>query len=156
MLTHSVTQSLTHARSFAETGVGGGAGQDGLKPAESAAEAARRPYFGVQGPHSDSKDPFDMSQCNELGVCSSANEIRDYRRYFYEEFSQYLLGQGDCLYDDVLEVVYLWATGSFDVLELYVPDRGYGDVAVVDTLLNHNAIARARSAVVAENDPFFR
>jgi len=141
---------------LAETGIGGGAGQDGKYPASDARSTAHRPYWGVQGPPTDSNDPFQMHKCDAAGVCTDSNEIREYRRYFYEQFSAYLLGEqgeqedgspGGCLYDSAIEAVYLWATGSFDVLELYVPDRGYGDPAVVQTIVDHNAVARLRNGV---------
>lgn len=100
-----------------------------------------------------SNDPFQMHKCDAAGVCTDSNEIREYRRYFYEQFSAYLLGeQGECLHDSAVEAAYLWATGSFDVLELYVPDRGYGDPAVVQTIVDHNAAARLRNGLASGVD----
>ena len=150
-----ITSSGT-ALQLAETGIGGGAGQDGKYPAPDALSAARRPYWGVQGPVKEdhSNDPFQMHKCDAAGVCTDSNEIREYRRYFYEQFSAYLLGEQEdgCLYDSAIEAVYLWATGSFDVLELYVPDRGYGDPAVVQTIVDHNAAARLRNGLASGVD----
>lgn len=70
---------------YSETGVGGGASQDGRTPATTVAEAARRPYWGIQGPpkEDESNDPFRMDLCDESGACSDTNEIREWRRSFY-------------------------------------------------------------------------
>jgi hypothetical protein len=142
-----ITRDGTTTLHFSETGVGGGGNQDGKTPALSAKEAARRPYWGIRGPPSDdcSNDPFRMCECNRAtGVCVGENEIREYRRRFYENFSSYLLSnKGNCTYERDVSDVYLWSTGSWDVLGLYQPDRLWTDPVVIDTLVKHNLAASA-------------
>ena len=126
---------------FSETGVGGGASQDGRTPATSASEAAQRPYWGIQGPPNAnrSNDPFRLDLCDSTGNCLDRNEIREYRRSFYRAFSDYLTGQGDCAYDGYIDDVFLWSTGSWDVVGLYRPDRNWVDPVVIQTIVEHNA-----------------
>ena len=129
---------------YSETGIGGGASQDGRTPATSAAEAARRPYWGIQGPPmgDGSNDPFRMDMCDASGACLDTNEIREWRRTFYRAFSEYLSGQGECQWSGYIDDVYLWATGSWDILGLYPPDQGWADPAVIELLVEHNAKMR--------------
>ena len=129
---------------YSETGIGGGASQDGRTPASSAVEAARRPYWGIQGPpkKDGSNDPFRMDLCDASGGCLDENEIRAWRRTFYRAFSEYLSGQGGCQWSGYIDDVYLWATGSWDVLGLYPPDLGWADPAVVQLVVEHNAEMR--------------
>jgi hypothetical protein len=127
---------------YSETGTGGGASQDGRTPATSVAEAARRPYWGIQGPPKEdgSNDPFRMDLCDASGACSDTNEIREWRRTFYRAFSEYLAGEGGCPWSEYVDDVFLWATGSWDVLGLYVPDRGWADSVVIEQLVAHNSM----------------
>lgn len=128
----------TTAIHYAETGVGGGAAQDGRTPASTADQAAFYPYWGIQGPHRCDLDPFKMCECDQVtGACGSDNPVRDYRRNFYQGFSDYL-NQGGCEYSNTIEVVYIWGTGSWDVLGVYNPDRSWMDPVVTDIIRSHN------------------
>lgn len=128
----------TTAIHYAETGVGGGAAQDGKTPARTADEAAFYPYWGIQGPHRCDLDPFKMCECDEItGECNSQNPVREYRRNFYKSFSEYL-NKGGCKYSSSIEVVYIWGTGSWDVLGVYNPDRSWMDPVVTKTIRDHN------------------
>lgn len=129
----------TTAIHYAETGIGGGAAQDGRTPARTANEAAFYPYWGIQGPHRCDLDPFKMCECDMVtGECGSPNPVRDYRRDFYQGFSDYLNNQGGCEYSNAIEVVYIWGTGSWDVLGVYTPDRSWMDPVVTEIIRNHN------------------
>jgi hypothetical protein len=132
---------------YSETGVGGGAAQDGKTPASTATEAAKRPYWGIQGPPSSNcdNDPFDMCSCDRVtGACSTENEVRDYRRKFYKEFSNYLLSSNSsCQYSNDIESIFIWSTGSWDVLGIYPPDRDWTDPVVFSTIEEHNRLATA-------------
>ncbi len=132
----------TTAIHYAETGVGGGAAQDGRTPAKTADEAAFYPYWGIQGPHTCELDPFKMCECDMMtGECSAPNPVREYRRDFYQGFSEYLRNKGACEYSNAIEVVYIWGTGSWDVLGVYNPDRSWMDPVVTETLRRHNTNA---------------
>jgi hypothetical protein len=124
---------------FAEFGVGGGAAQDGATPAATAAEAAYTPFFGIAGPRTCAADPFKMC---DVGA---ANGPREYRREYFRKASQYL-ARGGCEYRAAVESVYVWGTGSWDVLGTYPGDDGdaaTADEVVLETLRAHNAAARA-------------
>lgn len=125
---------------FGEFGVGGGTSQNGDVPARTAREAAYTPFFGMGGQYTCAKDPFQMCSTEQ------PNEVRDYRRYFYQKSSEYFK-QGGCEYQGVKRA-YIWGTGSWDVLAIYPGDRSeegsWTDPVVVDIINCHNAVAQGK------------
>lgn len=121
---------------YSEFGVGGGSSNSGKTPAVTATQAARYPYYGIHGKHTCENDPFRMCECDAMGTCPTENPVREYRRYYFDQFSTYL-SQGGCRYHNI-EVVYVWGTGSWDVLGVYPPDRSWEDPVVIDTIRQHN------------------
>ena len=136
-----ITEDFGTKLHWAETGVGGGQAQDGKTPARDAAAAAYYPYWGIQGPHSCEIDPFKMCECDDFsGECSVENEVRDYRRKYYSGLSEYLLKTDSCQYERP-EAVYIWGTGSWDVLGAYIPDQSWMDPVVTRIIRDHNKFA---------------
>lgn len=123
---------------FGEFGMGGGVSNRNNMPAKTAQQAAETPFFGVGGSYTCANDPFQMCYPD------TPNEVRDYRRRYYEEAAKYFQS-GGCDYSGVT-VAYLWGLGSWDVLDIYPGDDGsegnYKDPVVIETIENHNAIAQ--------------
>lgn len=124
---------------YSEYGVGGGTSQNGDQKATTAEQAAFTPFFGINGPYSCDKDPFDMCHQDE------PSPVRDYRRYFFNASAQYFKENG-CEYHGV-KVAYLWGTGSWDVLAIYPGDTSgegsWTDPVVVQTIASHNQYAQS-------------
>jgi hypothetical protein len=78
---------MPHSPFFAallsEYGLGGGSGESGGRPAESAAQAAAQPYWGVFGPYKKSQDPWQ------------SDEMRTFMHYFFRETLEWLKGVSD-------------------------------------------------------------
>lgn len=127
---------------WGEFGVGGGTSNNGDAPARTAAEAAYTPFFGIQGPYTCGKDPFDLCHPDK------ANEVRDYRRAYYTAAAEYL-GGGGCEYTPPGSA-YVWGTGSFDALAIYPGDRSaegsWEDPVVTGVIGCRNAAAQGRAA----------
>lgn len=71
---------------WTEYGVGGGACQSGDCAAETAADAAYYPYFGVFGPYRAEMDPWKLQE-------AKPPPPREYLWYFYNTTAQYLANQ---------------------------------------------------------------
>ena len=137
MSLNELTEDLDTKIHYSEYGVGGGTSQNGDVPAKTGDEAAYTPFFGIAGSYSCEKDPFGMCNLNE------PNTVRDYRRRYYNMTSTYFKRDG-CQYHGV-EVAYIWATGSWNVLASYPGDIGqegnWSDPVVVDIINEHNKFA---------------
>lgn len=118
-----------------QTGIGGGANQNGWVKAETALQAAQTPYFGISAnPYQRALDPFLNA------------EVAGYRDYFYQQVSAYLKGACNATtsYASATADVFIWNLLSWDVQGIYPPSNSpegsYRSPATMAIVNQHNCV----------------
>ena len=119
---------------FVEFGVGGGRDAQGQNPTTDPSEAARKPWAGVFGPYTKSKDPWTRTP-----------SVGNFMRAYYDKLLSWLESNTGPTYK--IHNVYLWSLSSWDILAIYpestTTDGSYLDVSVAQKVKLHNRNARS-------------
>ena len=114
---------------YVEFGVGGGEDATGQRPTRDPSEAARKPWAGVFGPYSKSKDPWTLTP-----------SVGDFMRSYYDKVLSWLEQGAGPTYQ--IMACHLWSLSSWDVLAIYpesTTDEGsYLDPIVAKKVQLHN------------------
>ena len=113
---------------LSEYGLGGGMSGDYKTPAESSANVAASPYWGVDGAYEASRDPWNRA------------DNRAYMQRFYDLTVQFAKQGGGSQYP--ITGIFLWNIVSYDVLGVHYWSSGssgsYRDGRVADAIRNYN------------------
>ena len=115
---------------YAEYGVGGGATQDGIIPAQNATVAAKNPFFTVFGKVNARNNPW-------------ANpSVAAYRDFFFNQTLKYLSTEPGKY---KISGVFNWDLGTYDFNGIYDQDPLVMSPSLQKTITNHNQMVRRQA-----------
>lgn len=97
---------------YVEFGVGGGQDAQGQAPTQDPSEAAKKPWAGVFGPYSKSKDPWTLTP-----------SVGNFMRSYYDKVLGWLGEGSGPTYQ--IKACHLWSQSSWDVLGIYPESTTY-------------------------------
>jgi hypothetical protein len=111
--------------------------------AQSPAQLAKVPYFGVYGPYDRTADPWQLWRPEAEDVPN-----RTFLRQFWGRASVFFSKAGSWYYP--VDAVFIWNLASWDIQGIYpessTEEGSYRDEAVCALITQHNRLVRARRA----------